>query len=157
MPDKEGVTSVQLNIDAGWNDEPENAYGVAHLLEHIAFRGKQNKTNISIIHDFQSAGVGFGYDLNGFTTGHNTYYRINLSNAKASDIEDTLAGMRQLAEVSELTDENLALEKKIVLAELKSRDTISNRADQSYSALINPQNQRFQFPGKKGVERQFVS
>ena len=152
VPDKEGVTSVQLNIDAGWNDEPENAYGVAHLLEHIAFRGKQNKTNISIIHDFQSAGVGFGYDLNGFTTGHNTYYRINLSNAKASDIEDTLAGMRQLAEVSELTDENLALEKKIVLAELKSRDTISNRADQSYSALINPQNQRFQVPGIGTVE-----
>ena len=35
VPDKKGVTSFHLNIAAGWIDESESAYGVAHVLEHI--------------------------------------------------------------------------------------------------------------------------
>ena len=145
--DETGTVSIQLNISAGWNDEPEDAYGVAHLLEHIAFRSKREKDDTSIIHDLQSNGVEFGRDFNGYTTDDDTYYLITLTKPSAKDISNALTGLKEMTEVSALSSETLAVEKKIVLAELNQRNSIQDKARQSSFAFENPLNARARVKG----------
>lgn len=145
--DEHGIVSIQLNIAAGWNDEPEAAYGVAHLLEHIAFRGKRNDGDISIIHELQTDGVKFGQDFNGFTTKDNTYYYVNLTNPDTKNLSTALAGFKELVDVSALTPETLSLEKKIIIAEKRRRNSAQERARQSNTAFVNPQNPRDKISG----------
>ena len=144
--DETGVVSIQLNISAGANDETEDTYGTAHLLEHIAFRGRRGDGDTSIIHGLQTEGVGFGSDFNGFTSSENTAYYVNLTKPSAKQITKTLADFREITDVSALSEDNLAIEKKIVLAELNRQNTVKNKAAQSYIAFRNPQNPRAKEP-----------
>lgn len=152
MQDKNNVSSVQLNISAGFNQEPENVYGVAHLLEHIAFRGKRGGDETSIIHNLQASGVGYGSDFNGYTQPDNTYYRLNLGSGNSQDIDAALQSMRVLVDLPELTVENMQAEKRVVLAELRRRDSVQSRAAQSYQAFANPGQPRDTVSGIGTVE-----
>ena len=138
VPDDKDIISIQLNVFAGFNDEPEGQYGVAHLLEHMAFRGARSNKDRSIIHDLQSAGVEFGRDLNGFTRAEDTFYYVNLPSEDQKDIDTALRNISQFVMTPHLSAENMEAEKKIVLAELKARKTISRRAKQDF--------RQFQFP-----------
>jgi len=138
VPDEKGAVSIQLNISAGFNDEPEGLYGIAHLLEHMAFRGARSDNDGSIIHDLQSVGVRYGEDLNGFTRTHDTLYYLNLPSEGLSELDTALKNISQFVRVPRLSLENMQAEKKIVLAELNAHGTISNRAQQDF--------RQFQFP-----------
>jgi len=142
VADIHGTISVQLNMDVGYNHEAEGLYGIAHLLEHIAFRGKRGEKDGSVIHELQAGGVGYGNDLNGYTQADNTYYRINLSAAGKTTVNDALKSLKTLIDLSGLNQENMEAEKRIVLAELKVRDTVERRAARSYRAFERPNNPR---------------
>ena len=105
------------------------------------FRGAQSDESGSIIHDLQSAGVKFGRDLNGFTRTDDTFYYVNLPSEELAEIKSALRNISQLVKAPNLSTENLEAEKKIVLAELKLRDTLSMRAARDF--------RQFKFPDQK--------
>lgn len=88
----------------------------------------------------QKLGVGYGFDLNGFTQPDNTVYQVNLTGGSSADIKTALKNFSQLVKAPDLTDYNLQQEKKIVLAELKLRDTVKNHASQDA--------RKFQYPNR---------
>ena len=147
VEDNSGTLSIQLNVAAGFNQEPEQAYGVAHLLEHIAFRGTREDKDASLLHELQEGGVGFGAGLNGFTSEDNTHYVINLSSSDGTSVKDALASLKTLIDVTALTQENMDAEKRVVLAELKRRDTVFARASRSYRAFEYRNNPRVAIDG----------
>ena len=147
VPDGKGVVSIQMNVSVGFKDEPENLYGIAHVLEHMAFRGAKGDKEASIIHDLQTLGAGFGFDLNGFTQYENTFYRVNLVSNKSSSVKTALYNFSQLVRNPNLTQENLELEKKVVLAELKMRDTLQRRISQSARQFQYPDRAREKIAG----------
>ena len=149
LPETDGLgfISVQLNMDVGFNQEPEALYGIAHLLEHMAFHGKGRGEDGSIIHDLEAGGVGFGSGLNAFTSMENTRYDLNLSDSGKTTLESGLNSLKSLIDISELTQENMDAEKRVVLAELKSRDTTSERSSRSYRAFKYPNNPRYKVGG----------
>jgi len=147
VADEKETVSIQLNVSAGYNDEPEGLYGIAHLLEHMAFRGARSEADGSIIHDMQSAGIRYGRDFNGFTSTDNTYYVVNLPSNTWSGVETALQNVSQLVVAPNLSEENLQLEKKVVLAELKSRDTLSSRTQRSLRQFQFPDQLREAVPG----------
>jgi len=112
VADDTGTVSIQLNVSAGFKDEDETLYGIAHLLEHMAFRGAEGNTEKSIIHDLQIQGAGFGFDLNGFTTYDQTIYQLNLVSTKSGNIRTALQSFSNLIMAPNLSPENLDIERK---------------------------------------------
>ena len=66
--------SLGVWIKAGARDERTGEVGVAHFLEHMAFKGTQSRTALSIAKDIEDVG-GF---INAHTAREETAYYINL-------------------------------------------------------------------------------
>jgi zinc protease len=57
--------------------EEDNQNGLAHFLEHMAFNGTEHFPGKLIINYFESIGVGFGGDINAYTSLDETVYRLS--------------------------------------------------------------------------------
>ncbi len=66
--------SLGVWVKAGARDERTKEVGVAHFLEHMAFKGTQSRTALSIAKDIEDVG-GF---INAHTAREETAYYINL-------------------------------------------------------------------------------
>ena len=66
--------SLGVWVGAGARDERSQEVGVAHFLEHMAFKGTQSRTALSIAKDIEDVG-GF---INAHTAREETAYYINL-------------------------------------------------------------------------------
>ena len=73
MPDAHSV-AVGVWIKAGARDESEGLNGVAHFLEHMAFKGTRNRDAAHIAREVEDVG-GF---MNAHTSREETAYYINL-------------------------------------------------------------------------------
>ena len=66
--------SLCVWVKAGARDERTQEVGVAHFLEHMAFKGTHSRTALSIAKDIENVG-GF---INAHTAREETAYYINL-------------------------------------------------------------------------------
>ena len=73
MPDAHSV-AIGVWIKAGARDESEGLNGVAHFLEHMAFKGTRNRDAAHIAREVEDVG-GF---MNAHTSREETAYYINL-------------------------------------------------------------------------------
>jgi zinc protease len=133
-PDRHEV-SLRLRIAAGSLQEPKGQDGVAHMLEHMAFRGSTHVPESEIWRRLQRLGVAFGADSNAFTTTRQTYYQFDLPEADAASVDTGLSLMREIA--SELTLGSMAVndERPVVLAEARLTDNPSLAADRAQTAF----------------------
>ncbi len=108
-----GLETAALGVwaHAGSTDEREEEHGVAHLLEHMAFKGTQRRTARSLAEEIESVG---GY-LNAATSHQRTgYYARILKNDIALGV-DILADILQ----NPLFDEGeLTKEREVVVQEI---------------------------------------
>jgi zinc protease len=117
-----GGVSLRFRIDAGSLMERDNEEGIAHVLEHMAFRGSTHVADGDTVKMLQSLGLTFGADTNAFTAPTQTVYSFDMPKNDAASIDTALMLMRQIA--SELTINQAALdtERNVVLAEAHLRD-----------------------------------
>ncbi|WP_271438443.1 M16 family metallopeptidase [Pontixanthobacter luteolus] len=123
-----GQVSIRIRIDAGSLHEEDSERGFAHLLEHMSFRESKYLAQGAAIPTWQRLGASFGSDTNAETTPTHTVYKLDLPAATPASVEESfklLAGMMQEPVLSE---ENLALDVPIVLAEMRERSGASIRA-----------------------------
>src|SRR6185437_11282670 len=64
----EQKVELRLVVNAGSILEDDDQQGLAHLSEHMAFNGTKHFKKNDIISFLQSIGVGFGSDLNAYTS-----------------------------------------------------------------------------------------
>ena len=62
------AVSIRLRIGSGSMVEQDNERGVAHFLEHMAFRGSANFPDGELVKSLQRLGLKFGADTNAFTS-----------------------------------------------------------------------------------------
>jgi zinc protease len=117
--------AVAVSYDAGAVDDPAGKEGLAHLAEHLAFRGAPGGAAVPRIWERL---VASGMRFNAFTAMEHTDYWIagkpeELGNAlriEAARMTDPLAGV---------TDDDFAIERDVVAAEWRERyETIGNEA-----------------------------
>ncbi len=79
---------LRLVLNAGSINEDDDQQGLAHMAEHMAFNGTTNFKKNEIISYLQDIGVGFGNDLNAYTSFNETVYilPIPLKDRKNLDI-----------------------------------------------------------------------
>lgn len=107
------VESVSLGIwlKAGARNELEHEHGIAHLLEHMAFKGTKNHTAQALVEAIENVGG----DINAATSIETTSYYVRLLK------DDTKLGIDILADIlqnSKFDEDELQREKHVILQEL---------------------------------------
>ncbi len=78
---------LRLVINAGSILEDDDQLGLAHMTEHMAFNGTKNFKKNDIVSYLQEIGVGFGNDLNAYTSFDETVYILPIPTDKPGNLE----------------------------------------------------------------------
>ncbi|MGC6424021.1 MAG: M16 family metallopeptidase [Lentimonas sp.] len=130
LPNSEppGRVSLRLHVASGSLDEAEDQRGLAHFLEHMAFNGSRNFPNVEeLIPQMQRLGIAFGAHANAYTSFDETVYMLDLPNTDVETLDLTFTVMRDFADGALLAAEEIEKERGVVIAELKSRDSVQMR------------------------------
>ena len=117
-----GGVSLRFRIDAGSLMERDDEQGIAHMLEHMAFRGSAHVADGDTVKMLQSLGLTFGADTNAFTHATQTVYSFDMPKNDAASVDTALMLMREIAGELNITQAALDTERNVVLAEAHLRD-----------------------------------
>jgi len=126
-----GGVSVRFRIAAGAMQESPVQRGLAHFLEHMAFRGSAHVADGEIDKTLERLGLSFGADTNASTDQDQTVYQFDLPRSDDQTVDTVLNFTREIASNLNLDPAAAKTEAGVVLSELKLRDTPSFRALQS--------------------------
>lgn len=122
------ATSIRLRIGSGSLEERDDEQGLAHVLEHMAFRGSKNVPAGEMIKILERDGLAFGPDTNAETGWTETVYMLDLPHTTEPVLETGLMLMRETAGNLLLDPKALETERGVVLSEERLRDTPNYRA-----------------------------
>ena len=122
-------TSLRLRIAAGSLQESDAQQGLAHVLEHMAFKGSKHVPAGEMLKILERHGLAFGADTNAFTEWSQTVYMLDLPHSDADDIDTGLMLFREAGSELTLDEKALASERGVVLSEERLRDTPEYRAE----------------------------
>ena len=109
--DSDFVT-ISYNINAGSFDEPEDMLGVAHLSEHLVFKGTLNRTADEIFSDIEI----LGGEINAYTTETNICFYVTILKEYWENALDILF---DIVWNNTIPEEEFEREKSVVIEELK--------------------------------------
>lgn len=119
--------SMNLNIAAGSMNETDNQKGLAHFLEHMLFNGSTHFKPGELVKYFQRIGMQFGADANAHTGFYETVYNILLPKGDEKRLKEGLLVLKDYAEGASLLPSEIDRERKVILAEKRTRDSASYR------------------------------
>lgn len=104
--------SVGIWVKTGSRNERNQLAGITHFLEHMLFKGTDNRSAFDIVQNVESVG---GY-LNAFTSSEYTCYYVRCLDTEFGTAMDVLSDMVQHPLFPE---EEIEKEKKVVIEEMK--------------------------------------
>lgn len=131
-----GQISFRLRIEVGSLQENDQQLGIAHFLEHMAFRGSRHFKDNDVFKRLERLGAAPGADSNAFTEQDETVYKIDLPRNDPVGIAEALAFLRDTAGEMSLTDASVQSERAVVLSEERLRDTPSGRLNKAEMAFL---------------------
>jgi zinc protease len=132
-----GRISLRFRINIGSRLERSDERGIAHVLEHMAFRGSTHFPDGTVIKRLSALGLRTGADANASTSETQTVFRIDLPNNSAESINAALTFFRDIADGLLLDPQALDSERKVVLSEARLADTPIRRMGQrSYKFVL---------------------
>ncbi|MBB3591259.1 zinc protease [Rhizobium sp. BK529] len=123
-----GQAAIRFRIGAGSLDENDNQQGLAHFLEHMAFKGSTHVAQDEMIRILQRKGLAFGPDTNANTSYDETVYSLDLPEVDADTLSTGLMLMRETASELTLDADAFERERGVILSEERLRDTPQYRA-----------------------------
>jgi len=131
-----GQASLRLRVGSGSLEESDAQQGLAHVLEHMSFKGSTHVPAGEMIKILQRKGLAFGPDTNAETEWTQTVYMLDLPRGDADTVDTGLMLMRETAGELNLDDKALTPERGVVLSEERLRDTPEYRAEKAQIALL---------------------
>lgn len=124
---KDGV-AMRMRIGSGSLEERDEEQGLAHYLEHMAFRGSTNVPDGEVVHMLERQGLRFGPDTNAFTAQEQTVYMFNFPKADATALDTGFKLFREIGQRLTLAPAAVEAERGVILSEERLRDTPPYRA-----------------------------
>ena len=137
--------SLRLHVAAGSLMEQEDQRGLAHFLEHMAFKGSRNMPAGDLVQYLERLGMAFGADTNARTGFESTVYQLELPSNDAAMLDRSLMVLRETADGLLIPEAEMQKERGVVLSEKRLRDTASARAMEA--------NLEFLLPGSRAAQR----
>lgn len=126
-----GAVSIRLRIGSGSLEETDAQRGLAHFLEHMAFKGSTHVPEGEMVKLLQRHGLAFGPDTNAFTNFDETVYQLDLPKNDDETLDLGLMLMRETASELTLSAKALEPERGVVLSEERLRDTPAYEASKA--------------------------
>ena len=131
-----GQVSLRLRIGAGSFQENERQRGLAHFLEHMAFRGSTHVPDNEAFKILERFGAALGADSNAYTQQSETVYKIDLPKNGAAGIDTALMLMRETGGELTLSEAAVESERSVVLSEERAGDTPAARVGKDQRAFL---------------------
>ncbi|WP_028456640.1 M16 family metallopeptidase [Chitinilyticum litopenaei] len=109
-----GITEFRLLVKVGSLDELPHERGLAHFLEHMAFRNTRHFPDGQVIDYLNNQGMRWGQDSNAFTSQFETLYHFR---ARTADLDRSLQLLADWAAGIGITKAGVDAERKIVIDE----------------------------------------
>jgi processing peptidase subunit beta len=103
--------SVAFWVNAGARDEQADEHGIAHMLEHMAFKGTGGRSAADIARDVEDKGG----DINAHTSREETVYYLRLM---PEDLDFSLDLLADILVNSTFPDEEITREKTVIIQEI---------------------------------------
>ena len=113
----EQKVELRLVLNAGAINEDDDQRGLAHMAEHMAFNGTTNFKKNDIVSFLQDIGVGFGNDLNAYTSFDETVYMLPIPVDKPGNLEKGFQVLEDWAHNVTYVDADIEGERSIILEE----------------------------------------
>lgn len=131
-----GQTSLRFRVGSGSLEESDAQQGLAHVLEHMSFKGSTHVPAGEMIKILERKGLAFGPDTNAETEWGQTVYMLDLPKSDDDMLDTGLMLMRETAGELTLDDKALTPERGVVLSEERLRDTPEYRAEKAQIGLL---------------------
>ncbi len=118
-----GQAAIRFRIGSGSLQEDDSQQGLAHFLEHMAFKGSTHVAEGEMIRILQRKGLAFGPDTNAHTSYDETVYALDLPEVDADTVSTGLMLMRETASELKLDAGAFDRERGVILSEERLRDT----------------------------------
>ena len=136
---------LRLAVNAGSVEERDDQRGMAHLLEHMSFRGTTHYPGVELIHHLQSLGAAFGPDINATTSFDETVYKLTIPSDNDEGIRKGLGVLGDWAHGVTLADQDINKERGVVLEEWRMGQGAQQRMNDKIIPVL--------FKGSKYAER----
>ncbi len=113
----EQKVELRLVLNAGSILEDDDQQGLAHMAEHMAFNGTSHFKKNDIVSFLQDIGVGFGNDLNAYTSFDETVYMLPIPTDKPGNLEKGFQVLEDWAHNVTYLDDDINGERAIILEE----------------------------------------
>ena len=120
--------AMRMRIGSGSLKERDEEQGLAHYLEHMAFRGSRNIADGEVVKMLERQGLRFGPDTNAFTSHDETVYMFTFPRADATALDTGFTLFREIGERLTLDPAAIDAERGVILSEERLRDSPSFRA-----------------------------
>lgn len=127
---KSPVANIALTVNSGTRDESSEQHGVAHLVEHLLFKGTARRTAYQINNRLESVGG----ELNAFTSKEETVIHASCLTADYTKGVDLL---RDMMFNSNYAEREIEKEKEVIIDEINSyKDTPSELIFDDFEELL---------------------
>ncbi len=116
-----GQVAMRMVISVGSMHEATGQEGLAHFLEHLAFRGSKQLPDGEIQRRLEALGLQMGSDVNATTHADHTTFMLDMARNDAGSLDTGLTILREIASELELAPGMIDAERGVVLAEERMR------------------------------------
>ncbi len=127
---------LRLVVNAGSILEDESQRGLAHAVEHMAFRGTRNFPGRRITDYLESIGMRSGDDVNATTTFDETTYRLAVPTDRAGALDTGIAILREWAHEVSFDAAEARQEAGVVFEEWRVRAAADSRLSWQRDTLL---------------------
>jgi zinc protease len=119
--------SFRFLVGAGSLNEKDDQQGLAHFLEHMAFKGSTHYPPGTLIERLQRMGMSFGADTNAATDFDHTIYLLEMPDTRPGTLAEGLQIFADYAGGLLLRDDQIDAERGVILSEKRDRDSVDFR------------------------------
>lgn len=135
QPRKSPGVEMRLLVHSGSLQEEDQQRGLAHFVEHMAFKGTTNFPDSESFKQLEAKGINLGSHINAVTSYNSTVYKLSLPNSSS---KTTDLGLRILSDwASEIRFDEHAFdsEREVIVEEWRLRQGVGARINEQLEQL----------------------
>ncbi len=128
---------LRLIVNTGSIQEEEDQRGLAHFVEHMAFNGTKNFEKDRLVKYLESLGMGFGPEINAYTSFDETVYKLSIPADDHETIQNAFQILEDWAHNISFLDDEIEKERGVIVEEWRGGRGVQGRyRDRLYPALL---------------------
>lgn len=133
LHEDKGRIEIRMKVYAGSVDETDEQAGVAHMVEHLVFRGTHKYPNGLMPYLHEQKWVR-GRNYNAVTSNDSTTYM--LTPPKASNLDQSLEVLSQMLFFATMSQQDLDDERKVILEEWRAGQGVGQRMNRARTNVV---------------------